>query len=61
VWVLWLEAALHKIALAERWVHGIRIVSLAGMVILKEMLADADASEILLATVWAVSTGLPPQ
>jgi hypothetical protein len=34
LWVLWLEAALHKIALAERWVHWIRMVSLACMVLI---------------------------
>jgi hypothetical protein len=30
VWVVWLEAALHRIAVAGRWLHGIWVVSIIG-------------------------------
>jgi hypothetical protein len=39
-WVVWLEVALHKIAVAGRWLYGIWIVSAIGMVLIAMLGSD---------------------
>jgi uncharacterized membrane protein len=39
-WVIWLGAALHKIAVAGRWLYGIWIVSAIGMVLIAMLGSD---------------------
>jgi hypothetical protein len=40
-WIVWLEASLHKIAVAGHWVHGVWIVSLIGLVLMSVFGSDA--------------------
>jgi hypothetical protein len=38
-WIIWLQAALHKIAVAGKWVHAVWIVSLIGLVLISVFVA----------------------
>jgi hypothetical protein len=41
IWLVWLEAALHKIAVAGAWLHVVWIASLVGMVLISVFGSDA--------------------
>jgi hypothetical protein len=62
LWLVWLEAALHKIAVAGHWVHGIWIVSIIGMLLIFVFGSDTlrrEASDIyIVRTLGLLGAGL---